>query len=594
MNNWINTMSRVREDVLSTSAELLPVSSSIIRPTVYESWRRSRLQGLEPGAVSPAHEAALDVDNFLSRTAAPIIERRRTALTHGACALVLSDRDGRILRRWAYDRSLAAGLDVRGVAAGFTMDESTVGTTGLISLMTGAPELIRGPEHFSEEFHDYSCATAPIVHPVKRSLLGSVSLVCRLMDTAPIMLSWVMDLVLAIEDVLRIGTSLREQRLFDAYTRHNRDIRHPLVALDMATIITNAAAARLLGGVDQSLLWEHARRCLSDHATGASSLTLQDGQTLNVECRPVSEDDRDAGAILILREDESVPRRAIGSNAVTGDHAALFGLVGQSKKWLALCRQATAHRDERGSLLVAGEPGSGRLAVARAILGSRNVAIVDAADAAALGEEAWCQHIQSQVDNADKALIIRHLDYLNPSAALMTLATLRRTPPARLLATAEIGVAESTTHNALLDSFESVIEVPPLRERLDDFPALLRVFTEQVTGGTAMEWTPASIQALTRLDWPGNLNSLYALVRRTVAGRSFGQIVTSDLPPSYLAKATRRQLATLERTEARTILQALRESGGNKQQAALSLGIARSTLYRKVRALGIDLSSTIY
>ena len=41
-------------------------------------------------------------------------------------------------------------------------------------------------------------------------------------------------------------------------------------------------------------------------------------------------------------------------------------------------------------------------------------------------------------------------------------------------------------------------------------------------------------------------------------------------------------------------MNALRAAGGNKNQAALSLGIARSTLYRKVRALGLDLSSAVY
>ncbi|HKT58832.1 MAG TPA: helix-turn-helix domain-containing protein, partial [Gemmatimonadales bacterium] len=69
---------------------------------------------------------------------------------------------------------------------------------------------------------------------------------------------------------------------------------------------------------------------------------------------------------------------------------------------------------------------------------------------------------------------------------------------------------------------------------------------------------------------------------------------TADLPPEYVARAARRQLAALEQIEAQTIVRALREAGGNKHQAALALGIARSTLYRKIRALGLDLSASIY
>jgi hypothetical protein len=71
-----------------------------------------------------------------------------------------------------------------------------------------------------------------------------------------------------------------------------------------------------------------------------------------------------------------------------------------------------------------------------------------------------------------------------------------------------------------------------------------------------------------------------------VAGRRAGRrIGVEHLPPEYLARGARRQLASLEQTEALAIMNALRAAGGNKNKAALGLGIARSTLYRKVRAL---------
>jgi transcriptional regulator of acetoin/glycerol metabolism len=141
-----------------------------------------------------------------------------------------------------------------------------------------------------------------------------------------------------------------------------------------------------------------------------------------------------------------------------------------------------------------------------------------------------------------------------------------------------------------------VLEVPPLRDRIDDLAALPATFTDRASDdGVEVEWTPGAIQTLSRVDWPGNLSSLDALVRRLVADRSTGRpIGVDDLPPEYLARGARRQLASLEQTEAHAIMAALRAAGGNKNQAAISLGIARSTLYRKVHALGLDLSSTVY
>ncbi|MEU6135490.1 helix-turn-helix domain-containing protein [Nocardioides sp. NPDC047086] len=592
MDDWLRTVSKTREDVFSNSLDVQGGETVDLRSTVYESWRRSRLQGLAPEAVTPVPLAEIDLDSYFVRAVTPLVEKRTAALDQSACALVLTDRDGRVLRRWVRDHDLAAGLDTKGVAAGFMMDESTVGTTGLVTMFTGTPEMIRGPEHFSERFKQYSCASAPIVHPVRRTLLGSVSLICRVADTTPVMLSWVTELMMAVEEALRIRASQRERRLFEAYTTYNRDVRHPIVALDVTTIITNAAAARLLGGVDQTLLWEHARRSLRDRNSEPRTLTLPDGQVLKVDCRPLSPEDADEGAILILRKDPAA-RELAETNALPEPAASLPGLVGHSEKWRALCRRAQPLRNVADATLVIGEPGSGRLAVACALHDLSDLGVVDAVEASTRGEDGWILHLQSQL-TPGAALVVRHADSLTPSTALATLTTLRRTPPARLLATAR-SAGEPMIHNALLDSFDSVLEVPPMRDRLDDLHDLLvRFSADAARGRSAVAWTPDAVQALTRLEWPGNLNSLRALVRRTLARRSTGRIGTNDLPPEYAARAARRQLTALEQVEAQTILQALREAGGNKHQAALALGIARSTLYRKIRALGLDLSASIY
>lgn len=593
--SWLDEFSRARDEFLSSSLSRLPASRELIRPTVYESWRRSRLQGLHPEEVEPRHLVEIESDGYLSRAVTPIVTKYEAALEHGAYALVLTDRDGRLLHRWVKNPRLAAVMDGLGVAAGTNMDESTVGTTSLVAMLTGRPEMIRGPEHFSEKFRDFTCSSAPIIHPINRRLLGSVSLICRLGDTAPIMLPWIIEFVAAVEDALRVRASRREQRLLDAYSTHNRDARHPVVALDSSTIITNAAAARLLGGVDQSLLWEHARRSLVDRSTGPSTLTLPNGEIVTVDCRAVSSDEHDSGAVLMLRS-ASPRRRGEGSPAIAARSDQLPRLVGRSDSWQTLCRQASGLRGGTSPVLVTGESGTGRLAVAQALQGWRDVRVIDAADASSRGRKRWCRDLASELDGPDVSVVIRHVDLLGPPLALAALAILRRAAPARVLGTAEKAGTEPAGHNALLDSFAAVLEVPPLRDRIDDLAALLAMFTDRASDdGVDVEWTPEAIQTLSRVDWPGNLSSLNALVRRLVADRSTGRrIGVADLPPEYLARGARRQLASLEQTEAHAIMAALRAAGGNKNQAAISLGIARSTLYRKVRALGLDLSSTVY
>ncbi|KXF53928.1 hypothetical protein AXA44_42885 [Rhodococcus sp. SC4] len=592
MDDWVRTIYQARELVLERAPDEMPEKLGSVRSVIYSSWRRSRLQGLTPTGVTPVQVPDTGVGNYLARTVSPMIEQRAAALGQARCALALSDGEGRVLQRWAPDRGIAEYLDARFVAPSSSMAESSVGTTGAIAILNRDPILVRGPEHFSEQFAAFSCATAPIFHPINQSAVGSLSLITRISDTSPIMLSWVTELATLVEALLRARASRREQLLLDAYTAHNRDARHPLVALDENTVINNAAAARLLAPVDQALLWEHARRGIADSMRVAGTMTLPDGKLLTIECQPVSDGIETIGAVLRIKQ----PHAQQGASGLMSSRRApaLPGLVGHGMRWQALCKQACAVAP--GPIVIVGETGSGKLAVARALAGRGPLRVVDAAEVSMIGEDQWCHRLESQLGGPDECLVVRHIHLLEGSSALASAAALRRRPAGRrVLATVEARAFASPRHSGLLDLFDTVLEVPALRDRTEDLPALLAAFTTSAAGeGHAIRWSPEVIQLLSRMDWPGNLSSLRALVCRLVTGGHERTITPQDLPPNLAARASRRQLASLEQAEAQAILQALRDAGGNKYRAAMSLGIARSTLYRKVRALGLDLSASAY
>ena len=131
--------------------------------------------------------------------------------------------------------------------------------------------------------------------------------------------------------------------------------------------------------------------------------------------------------------------------------------------------------------------------------------------------------------------------------------------------------------------------VPPLRYRVEDIADIAPVIIKQRTGRSpAPRLQPPTLQTLTGLDWPGNIRELEA-VRTSAAVQSMGSDITqAHLPPEYRSSPSRHGLALLARAERDTILQALADAAGNKLAAAQRLGIARSTLYRTMRALGID------
>ncbi len=144
-----------------------------------------------------------------------------------------------------------------------------------------------------------------------------------------------------------------------------------------------------------------------------------------------------------------------------------------------------------------------------------------------------------------------------------------------------------------------VIEMPPLRSRTSDIPALADFILRKAASGAGHEvtgFTDAARTALAAHPWPGNVREFqHAIERAVFLGR--GPLVdAADLPPSVLAGArsipvTATPLkAALASPERQLILDALERSGWRRDIAARSLGINRTTLYKKLRRLGLDIA----
>jgi formate hydrogenlyase transcriptional activator len=140
------------------------------------------------------------------------------------------------------------------------------------------------------------------------------------------------------------------------------------------------------------------------------------------------------------------------------------------------------------------------------------------------------------------------------------------------------------------------IQVPPLRERREDIPMLVRHFAQQF--GRRMKKTIETIpsetmEALTRYDWPGNIRELQNLIERAVI-LSTGS--TLEVPVATLngrkPMATPPKVTeTLEQAERRHIIDALEASNwviGGANGAAARLGMKRSTLQFRMRKLAIE------
>ncbi|MEK7407753.1 MAG: sigma-54 dependent transcriptional regulator [Acidobacteriota bacterium] len=139
--------------------------------------------------------------------------------------------------------------------------------------------------------------------------------------------------------------------------------------------------------------------------------------------------------------------------------------------------------------------------------------------------------------------------------------------------------------------------VPPLRERRQDIRLLADYFLREFTtayGRKPKELTPEAYSAIEEYHWPGNVRELRNLMERIVIMNPQARIDVRHVPLNFARRAAERpadRFASLhevrEAAERDYILKKLEETGGNVSRAAEMLGLERSHLYRKMRALGI-------
>jgi formate hydrogenlyase transcriptional activator len=142
------------------------------------------------------------------------------------------------------------------------------------------------------------------------------------------------------------------------------------------------------------------------------------------------------------------------------------------------------------------------------------------------------------------------------------------------------------------------VVLPPLRERPEDIPRLVRHFTQRFARrmGRRIETIPSAVMdALVRYLWPGNVRELQNVIERAVI---LSPSLSLQVPPGDLQPAATTESAapasaavTLADAERDHILDALRETGGvlgGPEGAAARLGMKRSTLYKKMKKLGIS------
>jgi len=136
-----------------------------------------------------------------------------------------------------------------------------------------------------------------------------------------------------------------------------------------------------------------------------------------------------------------------------------------------------------------------------------------------------------------------------------------------------------------------VIDLPPLRDRPEDIPALTRHFIEKYAhamGKPVKEISPEVEALLVSYAWPGNVRELENAVERAMVIGREPSVQPEDLPVPLARSDAEPEGSTLAAIERRHIERVLRAEQGNITRAAAALGIDRGTLYNKLRRYDIE------
>jgi DNA-binding NtrC family response regulator len=144
-----------------------------------------------------------------------------------------------------------------------------------------------------------------------------------------------------------------------------------------------------------------------------------------------------------------------------------------------------------------------------------------------------------------------------------------------------------------------VIELPPMRERRQDIPALVEHFLRR--GGRNVSMSPAALNLLCDYQWPGNVRELENTVERAAVLAKSGIVDAQDIQLRSVSRAeadwtdqiplTHGWKTNLALAEKAMIVRALRMAAGNKSKAAEILAIHRRLVYEKMREYEINENS---
>ena len=582
---------------------------------VVASWQRSLALGVNPAgraaplaAIGDRYLALRHRNRDLLTASADIFGRIEAMLADSRCMMLLTDPFGIVLET-AGDHGTLNDAEKIHLVPGGQWSESEIGTNGIgTALATGPPAQVHDSEHFSEGIKAWTCAAAPVHHPITGKILGIVDI------SGPPTTYQRGNLALAVATARQIETVLSE-RVFRERARLLEHCLSVMPALGQSDLLVIDRAGRVVFANGKPEVFADLPAFEPDQKIEDWVSHLPEKIRKSGNFDTVQLDGRTVGALIF-----AVPKPR-PATVTAPPNSAFAPIIGASPAILRLIDQAGSLAARRVALLIEGETGTGKEVLVRAIHQAADPAApLIMFNCGAASKELLAAELFGHVRGAFTGALaegrpgrfelahggILCLDEIGELPLDMQPVLLRvleegvvyrvgdatpRKVDVRLIAMTNRNLRrEAAAGRFRADLFYRLsvtsIEISPLRDRDGDTAILLEHFLQNLAQKHTVPprlVAPDALAALTAYDWPGNVRELRNLAENLLLTGS-GPILLSDLPPGILGALPEAEPnMRLDETERAAMKRAIESAGGNLSEAARKLGISRSTLHRRLR-----------
>jgi transcriptional regulator of acetoin/glycerol metabolism len=612
-----------------------------VRSAVAGSWRRSKTFNIDVGsrAAPVLSEAELyrhRADSaLLAASAREAMQRAGEILGDALSMLILTDGSGHIIETLGDERTIDEGRAVH-LQDGGCWREDKIGTNAIgTALAARQPVQIHASEHFCERVQQWTCAAAPIFHPIDHELLGVIDISGPPRTFSSQSLALVVSIAGHMEGLISQTIRQQHQRLMNCFQEKQRKwASHDLLAIDRRGGIVHATPnalrkfAKHLSNSDtddlsflRSLPFEHWPDDLARRVVNMRTVLVQEG-------------DDELGAIIVFPTPRAAvepigrqrrhgtvaaapPAKAASVPAVaeTRDEGGVeFSFVATDSKVKQLCKNVASAARLNLPILICGQTGTGKEKLARyahAASGRKGAfvpvncsalpdSLVEAelfgyADGAFTGaRRGGANGLAREADGgtlfldeigdmpfALQSVLLRFLD----DFTVRPVGGQPRKIDVLLVSATNVDLGQAVASRRfradLLYRLNTMhVTLPPLSQR-SDLAEIMHYLLAQINPDTRI--TDKAVAALAAQPWEGNIRELRGvLARLALAAIDSGNVIdevysgaVTTLPRSNAPGA--HSLRDLQRAQ---LLAVYEETGGNISETARRLGVCRNTVYR--------------